>query len=216
MFSTLPTALGNRGRDSHSSTASTTATGRLKTASLKNQQLRVGQNKLPKWARFTCQTELGKPERRRSRDQAAKAAVYANRWRIQGAHGKRLQRQRGERVERNFAHQFDTSRLDRLYVRGIKNVHKKFLIQAAPCNLALPMRSMYGSGKPKAACDPALAAIFAILAFIRAVEDCFLPWWADPQSNLNLCRILHRGRILKPTWKIAGFRRAVRIEHTLD
>ena len=40
-------------------------------------------------------------------------------------------RQRGERIERNFAHQFDTGGLDRLYVRGIKNVHKKFLIQAA-------------------------------------------------------------------------------------
>ena len=73
--------------------------------------------------------------------EAAKAAVYGNRRRIQGERGKRLQRQRGERIERNFAHQFDTGGLDRLYVRGLDNVHKKFLIQAAACNLALLMRS---------------------------------------------------------------------------
>jgi len=111
--------------------------------------------------------------------EAAKAAVYANRRRIHSERGKRLQRQRGERIERNFAHQFDTGGLDRLYVRGIKNVHKKFLIRAAACNLALLMRSMYGAGKPKAAYDRAVAAIFAILAVIRAFAGCFTPWWPD-------------------------------------
>jgi transposase len=111
--------------------------------------------------------------------EAAKTAVYGNRRRIQGERGKRLQRRRGERVERNFAHQFDTGGLDRLYVRGIKNVHKKFLIQAAACNLALLLRSIYGAGKPKAAYNRAVAAIFAILAVIRAVERCFLSWWSD-------------------------------------
>jgi transposase len=91
--------------------------------------------------------------------QAEKAAVYGNRRRIRGNRGKRLQRQRGEKIERNFAHQFDTGGMDRLYVRGIGNVHKKLLIQAAACNLALLMRSMYGAGKPRAAHDQALAAI---------------------------------------------------------
>ncbi len=111
--------------------------------------------------------------------EAAKTAVYGNRRRIQGERGKRMQRQRGERIERNFAHQFDTGGLDRLYVRGIKNVHKKFLIQAAACNLALLLRSMYGAGKPKAAHNRTLAAIFAILAVLSAVEDYFLSWWSD-------------------------------------
>ena len=64
-------------------------------------------------------------------------------------------------------------------MRGIKNVHKKFLIQAAACNLALLLRSIYGAGKPKAAYNRAVAAIFAILAVIRAVERCFLSWWSD-------------------------------------
>ena len=104
-----------------------------------------------------------------------KAAVYANRRRIQGDRGRHLQRQRGERIERNFAHQFDTGGLDRLYVQGLENVHKKFLLQAAGCNLALLMRSLYGSGKPRAAHDRVVEAIFAILAFIKAVEALLTP-----------------------------------------
>jgi len=111
--------------------------------------------------------------------EAAKAAVYGNRRRMQGERGKRLQRQRGERIERNFAHQFDTGGMDRIYVRGIKNVHKKFLIQAAACNLALLMRSMHGAGKPKAAHDRALAAIFAILAALTTHDDSFTPLSTD-------------------------------------
>ena len=93
--------------------------------------------------------------------QAEKEAVYGNRRRIQGERGKRMQRQRGEKIERNFAHQFDTGGMDRLYVRGLENVHKKLLIQAAACNLALLMRSMYGAGKPRAAHDRAAEAYFA-------------------------------------------------------
>jgi transposase len=103
--------------------------------------------------------------------EAEKEAVYANRRRIGGEHGKRLQRQRGEKIERNFAHQFDTGGMDRLYVRGIRNVHKKLLIQAAACNLALLMRSLYGTGKPRAAHDQLAEAIFAILAFLNAIEN---------------------------------------------
>ena len=96
-----------------------------------------------------------------------------------GKRGKRLQRQRGEKIERNFAHQFDTGGMDRLYVRGIGNVHKKLLIQAAACNLALLMRSMYGAGKPKAAHDQAVEAIFVILSLINAISASSEPWYAQ-------------------------------------
>jgi transposase len=109
---------------------------------------------------------------------AEKQAVYANRRRIHGERGKRLQRRRGEKIERNFAHQFDTGGMDRLYVRGIGNVHKKLLIQAAACNLALLMRSLYGAGKPRAAHDQAIEIVFAILALIQAMESVSGPWWA--------------------------------------
>src|SRR5260370_25696652 len=106
--------------------------------------------------------ERERGERNWKGKQAEKETVYANRRRIRGERGKRLQRQRGERIERNFAHQFDTGGLDRLHVRGTGNVHKKFLIQAAACNLALLMRSLYGAGKPRAAHDLAIEAILAI------------------------------------------------------
>jgi hypothetical protein len=39
--------------------------------------------------------------------------------------------------------------LERLYVRGWRNVHKKLLIQAAACNLALLMRALNGAGNPE-------------------------------------------------------------------
>ncbi len=90
-----------------------------------------------------------------------------------------MQRQRGEKIERNFAHQFDTGGMDRLYVRGIENVHKKLLVQAAACNLALLLRSMHGAGKPRAAHDQAIEAVFAILALIKALDSALEPWWAN-------------------------------------
>jgi transposase len=105
------------------------------------------------------------------------AAVYANRRRIRGERGKRLQAGRGERVERNFAHQFDTGGMDRLYVRGRNNVHKKLLIQAAACNLALLMRTLYGAGKPRAAHDCQGELVLAIL-LLHAV----LTALCDPKS----------------------------------
>ena len=118
-------------------------------------------------------TYIAEPERgeRNCNGKAVeKEAVYANRRRVRDERGKRLQRGRGEKIERNFAHQFDTGGMDRLWVRGLANVHKRLLIQAAACNLALLMRSIYGVGKPKAAHDGLRQAVFAILGFIRAVE----------------------------------------------
>ena len=120
--------------------------------------------------------------------EAEKKAVHDNRRRVQGERGKRLQRQRGERIERNFAHQFDSGGLDRLYVRGLENVHKKFLIQAAACNLALLMRSTYGSGKPRAAHDAVIDAILTMLAVMRAVEDHFPAWSVDSDEEVRVFR----------------------------
>ena len=102
--------------------------------------------------------------------QAEKAAVYANRRRILGKRGKSLQAARGERVERNFAHQYDTGGMKQLFVRGLTNVHKKLLLQAAACNLALLMRTRYGAGKPRAAHDRAAKDIVTLLAFMRLLS----------------------------------------------
>jgi len=101
---------------------------------------------------------------------AEKQAVYGNRRRVEGKRGQRLQRARGEKIERNFAHQFATGGMDRLWVRGLDNAHKKLLLQAAACNLALLMRSTYGAGKPKAAHDQGVTVIFALLTVISVLR----------------------------------------------
>src|SRR5207302_9311320 len=113
---------------------------------------------------------------------------YGHRRRGQADRGKRLRRRRGERIERNFAHQFDSGGLDRLYVRNPENVHKKFLIQAAACNLALLMRSTYGSGKPRAAHDRTAEAILIILAVIRAVNEIF----GSASAHFHPCHLFSR------------------------
>jgi transposase len=129
-----------------------------------------------------------------------KAAVYGNRRRIKGDRGKRMQRQRGERIERNFAHQFDTGGLDRLWVRGLDNVHKKFLIQAAACNLALLLRSRYGSGKPRAAHDRAAEVILMIFAVMKTAEELF----GSPSASFHSLDFVFRlaeeySRVLPPS-----------------
>lgn len=102
--------------------------------------------------------------------QQERSAVYANRRRVQGNRGKRLLAMRGQRLERNFAHQFDTGGLDRLWVRGLDNVQKKLLIQAAACNLALLMRTQFGKGKPKAAHEAPIDLVFAILGLTELLS----------------------------------------------
>ena len=124
--------------------------------------------------------------------QAEQQAVYANRRRIRGEYGKGMQRRRGEKIERNFAHQFDTGGMDRLWVRGRENVHKKLLLQAAACNLALLLRSIYGAGKPKAAHDQLKTAIFAFLAVLQAVKGVCSPLAANsilPIQNIRRSHI---------------------------
>src|SRR5262249_5273309 len=124
-------------------------------------------------------TYIAEPDRGRRNwegKQAEKEAGYGNRPRIRGERGKGMQRQRGEKIEWNFAHQFDTGGMDRLYVRGIENVHKKLLVQAAACSLAQLMRSIYGAGKPRAAHDQAVEVISAILALIKVISSISGSW----------------------------------------
>jgi transposase len=146
-------------------------------------------------------TYIAEPDRGRRNwevKQAEREAVYGNRRRIRGKRGKRMQRQRGEKIERNFAHQFDTGGMDRLYVRGIDNVHKKLLVQAAACNLALLMRSMYGAGKPRAAHDQSVEAICGILALIRVLESVWEAWWANSDELPPQAPGLAQGRRSTP------------------
>ena len=94
---------------------------------------------------------------------AAQSALYGNRRRIRGNRGRRLQRCRGELVERPFAHQYETGGLRRVWVRGHENVRKRVLIQAAGCNLGLLLRRLMGVGTPRSLQGRALSAILGVI-----------------------------------------------------
>jgi hypothetical protein len=78
-----------------------------------------------------------------------RAAVYANRRRVNGARSKRLQRLRSERVERSFAHVRETGGGRRCWLVGLAKVTKRYLLQAVARNLGLILRKLFGMGTPR-------------------------------------------------------------------
>ena len=76
-------------------------------------------------------------------------AVYANRRRTRGNRGRRLQRQRSERVERTFAHVCETGGARRTWLHGIEKLRKRYLISAATHNLGRLMRALFNMGTPR-------------------------------------------------------------------
>jgi len=76
-------------------------------------------------------------------------AVYRNRNRIRGIRGKALLRKRGERLERPFAHLYETGRMRRIHLRGHNNILKRVLVHVSALNLGLLMRTTVGVGTPR-------------------------------------------------------------------
>ena len=56
---------------------------------------------------------------------------------------------RGERIERSFAHVYDTGGMRRTHLRGHTNILKRLLIHAGGFNLGLIMRQVIGLGTPR-------------------------------------------------------------------
>jgi len=98
-----------------------------------------------------------------------KAAVYQNRRRIRGARGKRLLRQRGERVERSFAHMYETGALRRTHLRRHDNIIKRLMIHAGAFNLGLVMRKLSACGTPRGL-QGRIVALFFVLRHIGTAE----------------------------------------------
>ena len=110
--------------------------------------------------------------RRRWRDDVdGRLAVYANRRRIRGPRGQRLQRARGERVERPFAHLYLTGRMRRTHLRGHDNILKRILIHSGAFNLALIIRHTLGVGTPRGLQGRAVALFAHLIGQWRL-------WWA--------------------------------------
>jgi transposase len=77
------------------------------------------------------------------------AAVYANRRRIRGARGRRLLRQRGEKLERWNQHLYDRGGMRRVHLRGRENILKRLVVHSGAANLGLLMRTLFGKGTPR-------------------------------------------------------------------
>jgi transposase len=77
------------------------------------------------------------------------AAVYANRRRIRGERGRRLLRQRGEKLERWNQHLYDRGGMRRVHLRGRENILKRLVVHSGAANLGLLMRKLFGKGTPR-------------------------------------------------------------------
>lgn len=93
-------------------------------------------------------------------------ATYGNRRRTRRAKGQRLQRRRGELIERGFAHCYDTGGMRRTHLRNHSNILKRLLIHVAGFNLSLVMRELMGAGKPRAFQGRVAAVLAALWHFI--------------------------------------------------
>lgn len=108
----------------------------------------------------------------------ARNAVYRNRRRIRAERGKRLLRQRGELLERPFAHLYETGGMRRVYLRGHQNILKRILLHAAALNLGLLMRTLFGVGTPRTLQGRVAALFIVVGSLIRPSE----PLWARLRS----------------------------------
>ena len=120
---------------------------------------------------------VSEPERGRRRWRGARSAqraVYANRRRARGARGERLQRLRGERVERSFAHMYDTGGMRRTHLRGRANILKRLLLHACGFNLGRLLRQMVGRGTPRGLQGRSRLILRLALAFYRALRPLML------------------------------------------
>jgi transposase len=114
-------------------------------------------------------TYISEPERGGQRwpgQKTEQQAVYGNRRRVRGARGSRLQRQRGEQLERINAHLYETGRMRRVHIRGHANILKRLLIHVCALNLGLLMRAVYGIGTPRGLQGTNAAQICSVQAFI--------------------------------------------------
>lgn len=138
---------------------------------------------LVKQDKLGIRTYISEPKRGRRnwKDKgAAKKATYGNRRRVRGRRGKRLLRRRGERIERSFAHVYETGGMRRTHLRNHQNILKRLVVHVAGFNLGLLMRHLTGVGKPRVlqgGLGRLLCSVFAFLALLVAVGRAFRTWW---------------------------------------
>jgi len=128
-----------------------------------------------------------------SEEPEAQAPVYGNRRRIRGPRGRRLMRQRGERIERSFAHLYDTGGMRRTHLRGHENILKRLLIHAGGFNLGLVMRRLIGVGTPRGLQGRLTAVLGALWVLMRAASH----WLTEISAHRRIAAT--RGRLVVAT-----------------
>jgi transposase len=152
---------------------------------------------LVKQDQLGIRTYISEPKRGRRNwkgKPAAQKATYGNRRRVRGRRGKRLLRRRGERIERSFAHAYETGGMRRTHLRGHQNILKRLVIHVAGFNLGLLMRHLTGVGKPRVlqgAWGLLVYFIFALLALLAVLRRASRTWW---RSLLQSFGQIQRGR----------------------
>jgi transposase len=134
------------------------------------------------WRSYVSEPDRG---RRKWKDDNldAQEAVYANRRRIRGERGKRLQQMRGELLERPFAHLYETGGMRRTHLRGHTNILKRLLIHAAGFNLGLVMRASIGVGTPRGLQGALKAFLGSLARLIRSLDPVLGAIMGDPHTN---------------------------------
>lgn len=95
-----------------------------------------------------------------------KEAVYRNRRRVRGEHGKALGRLRSEYTERSFAHVCETGGARRSRLRGLVDVGKRYLMYVAGRNLGVIMRALFNMGTPRSLQTKGEASPCAVFAWL--------------------------------------------------
>jgi transposase len=133
-------------------------------------------------------TYIPEPQRRHQRrwtdkPSSYRAAVYANRRRVQGARSKRLQRRRSELTERSFAHVCETGGGRRCCLRGLLKVTKRYLLQVAARNLGLILRKLFGIGTARSLQGSGALAwlVYLVIGWCRAS-------WSILRNAMNVLR----------------------------
>jgi len=103
--------------------------------------------------------------------EAQQQAVYANRQRLQRPKGKSLLRQRGELIERSFAHCYDTGGMRRTHLCKHANILKRQLIHVGAFNLSLILRKLLGAGTPREWRNRTPQLVFLFLCLFWAYSD---------------------------------------------
>ena len=110
----------------------------------------------------------------------AQSAVYANRRRVRGARGKRLSKLRSEKVERSFAHCYETGGMRQVHLRGHNNILKRLIVHCAAFNLSILMRKVCGVGKPRVLQgrrSAPISGLEAAFSGLRRPFEALSPFW---------------------------------------